>query len=79
LLYLQTIKNYIAGVSGGVGGGGGGEGGGGEGGVGAAGPSGFLGRVGPFFFPAKRYQTMPITTIAIIIQRRVIFIKMPNG
>jgi len=61
------------GVSGGGGGGVGSDGGG----VGVVGPSGFLGKVGPFFFPIKKYQTNPITTIAIIIQRRVI-LKFEN-
>jgi len=63
LFLLKPPFVYIPGVSGGGGGGGGG----------AAGPSGLLGKVGPFFFPAIKYQTTsPITTIAIIIQKRVI-------
>lgn len=63
--------NYIPGVSGGDGGGGGGGGDGGGGGT--TGPSGFSGKVGPFFFPAIKYQTTsPITTMAAIIQKSVI-------
>ena len=58
-------SNYIPGVSGGGGGGGGGGG--------NTGPSGFFGKVGPFFFPVIKYQTTsPITTMATIIQKRVI-------
>jgi len=59
---LKLIQNYIPGVSGGGGGGGG-----------AIGPSGLFGKVGPFFFPVIKYQTTsPITTIATIIQNKVI-------
>jgi hypothetical protein len=63
----------MAGVSGGGGGGVGSDGGG----VGVVGPSGFFGKVGPFFFPATKYQIIAITTMAIIIQKRVI-LKFEN-
>lgn len=65
---MASVENYIPGVSGGGGGGGGGVGG--VGGVG--------GTPGPFFLPTKYQITNPTTTIATIIQRRVIILIINN-
>ncbi len=61
----------MAGNCGGLGGVGGA---GGVGGVGGTGGVGGVGVVGPFFFVATQI-TIPITTIATIIQNRVIKLK----
>jgi hypothetical protein len=61
IYYLKLHPCYIPGVSGGGGGGGG-----------AIGPSGFFGKLGPFFLPVRYQIINATTTIAAIIQKRVI-------
>jgi len=75
-LFVTLYQNYIPDIPGGDGGIGGVGGVGGDGGVGGTigveGPSGFIGTPGPFFFPAIKHQTIPITTTTAIIIPRVI-------